>query len=241
MEQTINPFSVKLPKLWQPWRCDDLIRLGKDNDGGYLVSRSDVIATKKLVSFGIGCDWTFEQQFMDIAGCPLAAFDEKIPPQCDQELREWFRSSSKHFTETKIGASGGGSGMSIQQCAQGQDIFLKCDIEGGEYDVFDDILSMGDIWTGMVLEVHDLDKWSNYDAVTNFLSKIPLKLIHLHVNNWGYLTTDSYHLPVCFEITLGKHGDLTYDPTLTLPHELDMPNNAADGEFFMRFNDDKAR
>ena len=235
MTSTRTHFYIKLPKLWQPWRCQDLVRLGKRNDGGYLVSRSDIASTKKLVSFGIGCDWIFEQQFTEIAACPLAAFDEKIPPQCHSELTEWFKSSNRQFTETRITASSSGSGTSVQQCCDGSDIFLKCDIEGGEYEIFTDILNLGDIWSGMVLEVHNIHEWSYYDAVVNFLSKVPLKLVHLHVNNWGYFFSDTSHVPSVLEITLSRHGATHYDPSLTLPHPLDMPNNADDGEFFITF------
>ena len=30
--------NVTLPKILQPYSCADLIRVGKDNDGGYLVA-----------------------------------------------------------------------------------------------------------------------------------------------------------------------------------------------------------
>jgi hypothetical protein len=29
--------DITLPKIFEPFYCADLIRLGKDNDGGYLV------------------------------------------------------------------------------------------------------------------------------------------------------------------------------------------------------------
>lgn len=229
-----SPFNIVMPKIWQPWRCDDLIRLGKDNDGGYLVSRSDVMATKKLVSFGIGCDWIFEQQFLEIAGCTLDAFDEKIPPQCRTELGEFFQ-GSKRFRETKIGHSRDESVVSVHQCCDDKDIFLKCDIEGGEYQILDDILGLGDIWTGMIFEIHHIDQWNKYNAITGFIAKLPLKLLHIHVNNWGYSKTAEGNVPWVMELTFGRGSGTRWDPDYSLPHALDQTNNPKDGEFFISF------
>lgn len=229
-----SPFDVVMPKIWQPWRCDDLIRLGKDNDGGYLVSRTDVMATKKLISFGIGCDWIFEQQFIELAQCPLSAYDEKIPPQCHAELTDWFQ-GHKQFQEVAVCGSSQNTGISLQQCCQGQDIFLKCDIEGGEYAIIDDILAMGDIWTGMAIEIHHIDNWDNYNAITGLIAKIPLKLLHVHANNWGYSKTSGAHVPWVLELTFGHGGGTRWDPDYCLPHMLDMPNNPKDQEFSIKF------
>jgi hypothetical protein len=46
---------------WRPVAVDDLIRLGRDNDGGYVVSRASVTAATTLVAMGINDDWSFEQ------------------------------------------------------------------------------------------------------------------------------------------------------------------------------------
>ena len=52
-----------LSSALEPNLCDDIIRLGRKNDGGYLVSESDVTASDKLLSFGIYDDWSFEEDF----------------------------------------------------------------------------------------------------------------------------------------------------------------------------------
>ena len=41
----------------------DLIRLGKNNDGGYLVSEEDIKHTKNLISLGVSFDISFEKDF----------------------------------------------------------------------------------------------------------------------------------------------------------------------------------
>ena len=64
-----------LSNALKPNFCDDIIRLGRKNDGGYLVSESDVTASDKLLSFGIYDDWSFEENFAKINDVPIVAFD----------------------------------------------------------------------------------------------------------------------------------------------------------------------
>jgi len=47
----------------QPYEVKDLIRLGKNNDGGYLVSENDIKNTKNLISLGVSFDISFEKDF----------------------------------------------------------------------------------------------------------------------------------------------------------------------------------
>jgi hypothetical protein len=42
----------------------DLVRVGKDGDGGYVVSRAGIEATRLLLSFGISVDWSFEEDML---------------------------------------------------------------------------------------------------------------------------------------------------------------------------------
>ena len=41
MYQT-NQLEIQLPKIFKPFECNQLVRLGKDGDGGYLVNMHDV-------------------------------------------------------------------------------------------------------------------------------------------------------------------------------------------------------
>jgi hypothetical protein len=43
--------------------CDDLIRVGSRFDGGYVVCKEDLDQSNCLLSFGIGDDWNFEDQY----------------------------------------------------------------------------------------------------------------------------------------------------------------------------------
>ena len=70
--------NMTLPKIFQPFACEDLIRLGKDNDGGYLVNKEDVMSSKRLISFGIGQDISFETDFINENTVDVIAFDQSI-------------------------------------------------------------------------------------------------------------------------------------------------------------------
>lgn len=56
----------------------NLIRVGRKNDGGYLVDADDIKRSKALVSFGINDDWSFEQDFVSMNDSPLWAFDASV-------------------------------------------------------------------------------------------------------------------------------------------------------------------
>jgi hypothetical protein len=48
---------------FHPIQMDNLIRLGRDWDGGYVVSKDQIEKTETLLSFGINDDWSFEIDF----------------------------------------------------------------------------------------------------------------------------------------------------------------------------------
>ena len=54
---------VVLPNFLNPYKVNNLIRLGKNNDGGYIVNAIDVNNTKNLISLGISFDYSFEEDF----------------------------------------------------------------------------------------------------------------------------------------------------------------------------------
>ena len=67
-----------LPKNFKPDGAFDLIRIGKDNDGGYLVDRNSIKKSNGLISFGINTDWSFEKHFLKINNVPIHGYDPTI-------------------------------------------------------------------------------------------------------------------------------------------------------------------
>ncbi|MBX9723538.1 MAG: FkbM family methyltransferase, partial [Candidatus Obscuribacterales bacterium] len=60
-------------KALLPIEYPDLIRLGKHNDGGYVVPKSAIDNVNLLLTFGVANDWSFEQDFRKLN--PTARID----------------------------------------------------------------------------------------------------------------------------------------------------------------------
>ena len=51
---------------WSLNEVNDLIRLGRNEDGGYIVSESIIKSSNYLLAFGMGADWSFEEDFLKL-------------------------------------------------------------------------------------------------------------------------------------------------------------------------------
>ena len=58
---------MMIPKDFKPKFQYDLIRLGKNNDGGYLVEKNSIIDSDKLISAGISWDFSFEKDYINLS------------------------------------------------------------------------------------------------------------------------------------------------------------------------------
>ena len=67
-----------LPDFLKFKTAKELIRVGKDNDGGYLISREDIMHSDILISLGISSDWSYEEDFLKYKSLPILAFDGTI-------------------------------------------------------------------------------------------------------------------------------------------------------------------
>ena len=72
------PNEINLPSFLKYKSAKNLIRLGKDNDGGYLVPKEDVKSSEMLISFGINDDWSFEKDFYAIKKSKILAYDASV-------------------------------------------------------------------------------------------------------------------------------------------------------------------
>ena len=217
--------NMTLPKIFQPFACEDLIRLGKDNDGGYLVNKEDVMSSKRLLSFGIGQDTSFETDFLDRNSIDILTFDNSVKELniTDKMITHYSINIGKNNIEDILTKSGNA-------------LFLKCDIDGGEYDILDTLIRNSHRFTGVVMEFHNISTPSAFNELTNFISKFGLRLIHTHINNYSYLISDETYFVDVIELSFSSSRENTnLSDNISLPHKLDMPNNPDDEEFKIIF------
>ena len=67
-----------LPKILKPKFSYDLMRLGTNYDGGYLVEKSSILNSDFLLSFGISTNWDFEKDFINYNYVEYLAFDGSV-------------------------------------------------------------------------------------------------------------------------------------------------------------------
>lgn len=235
--------TIKLPRLLQPYYCSDLIRIGKDNDGGYLVNKSDILRSACLLSFGINDDWSFEEQFLNINNCALYGYDNSVN---DEMLKDKgiYESHKQFFTGTKqhirknIGKKNADDEITFIDVIKekGQNIFLKCDIEGSEYDILNDIIIHTKQFSGIVIEFHDIQDNFKLNEMANFVSKLDQKLVHVHINNYSYLQiSEQEYIPSVIELSFTSSENIKLKKHITFPNSLDMPNCREREEFTIVF------
>ena len=68
----------KLPKLFCPSFKTKLVRLGRNNDGGYCIPEKALRRSKVLISFGLDEDWSFEEDFRKETSAKILCFDSSV-------------------------------------------------------------------------------------------------------------------------------------------------------------------
>ncbi len=249
-----------LPKSFQPNGTYECVRLGKDNDGGYLVETQSIQKAHHLLSFGLCDDWSFEKDFLKRHEVPLDAYDHTLTKKF--LLGRWvltflkmfifrksifsvfrnfwkfldylafFRKDRNHHRK-KIGYDSTSS-LSLDRILTDTvhdfPLFLKADIEGGEYRILDSLLTHSEKVCGLVIEFHDVDLHQR--RIEKFIESFPLELVHIHGNNCG--DSDPAGDPVTLEMTFA-HNPRKVSDEISLPHVLDQPNTPKQKEVVLRF------
>jgi mannosyltransferase OCH1-like enzyme len=152
-----------------------LSRVGKDGDGGYCVYLQDNYDI--LISGGISYDTSFEEQFLKKYNIKCEAFDGSVSklPKPNNKIS---------FNKLYIGDINNDNYTNLHDLIdKHNNIFLKMDIEGGEFPFFHSLNSnhMNKL-KQIVLEIHfptTPHRWEILDklAETHYL-------IHIHGNNF---------------------------------------------------------
>ena len=207
----------------------DLVRIGGDNDGGYLLP-NDLSGIAICFSPGVDVTASFEKDLLSkgirshladgsVDGAPdnleVASFTKKYLDGVNTDdyitLESWVRSK----------ASGLG------------DLILQMDIEGGEYaTIVSTPIDIMRRFRIIAVEVHNAQDWFNnqisWSVAQTFFTKLlqDFHVVHLHPNNnCPFIQVDDLLMPTVFEITLLRKDRAAPEGFCdTFPHPLDQPN-----------------
>lgn len=139
-----------------------------------------------------------------------------------------FKTKNKFFLK-KIGKTNGCVNIGeivSDHINENEKIFLKIDIEGSEYEILDQIVSIKDKIQGLIIEFHNVSK--NLDIIENFLKKIKdyLNLVHIHANNYSVKDTNEFPEAIELSISSIDLNNLDLDDVREYPiKNLDFPNS----------------
>ena len=242
---------MALDKTFQPKHNFELVRVGKKNDGGYLIGKNSLLYTKNLVSFGIDDDWSFEKTFLKVnKNVKLFTFDQNLDAIFllkriilnffrifSLTRKSFFTRSINNFFDYFLFLKKNNKKKNIyyndtKEITKNVDnIFLKIDIEGSEYRVLDDLIEIQNKIQGAVIEFHYFDLLS--ESVKKFIQNFNLELVHIHPNNYG--PVDKNGDPVTVELTFEKNFQILNE-NIVLPNKLDMKNDPHKDDINLTFN-----
>ena len=249
----INEIMNLLPSIFKPKFEYDIIRLGTNYDGGYLVSRASIFKSDCLYSFGISTNWDFEKDFINLHNIKLFAYDGSISPKSWDELiikklkrgsfskalkliyqkNKFFKFFNKNnFFSINIGNINPDS-ISLKKILSNNKkdkLFFKIDIEGSEYEILEEIIYFQEQIVGLCIEFHSCNK--NLPKIIKFIENFNLEIVHLHANNYKLPLPDE--IPDVLELTFARNPNIQGE-FKQLPNKLDMPNKSKEKEIILNF------
>lgn len=168
----------------------NLVRVGKDYDGGYVVPEKALKSSDVLLGYGILDDISFEEGFSYIYQKPSYGFDctttnieikNKLAhfiPECigssDDIQRGLYTNSDKKFTsfDQQLDYLG----------LKNKKLFIKIDIEGNEYSVINDILKYSSNITGIAMELHFDNNLYQFKLAKDLINLIKKDFVLLHIH-----------------------------------------------------------
>jgi len=248
----------------RPIQINDLLRIGNNGDGGYVLSQKQMDKTKILLSFGVNDDWSFEEDFIKIVTESISchAFDASVCEEMfskkgiikklirsrfSKQSRIWAMDKIKHpfnkifngnnsfFYKKFLGIVDDENNVSVSslfsqilpQSVDDLSVFVKMDIEQGEYRTLPYFEPYYRYINGFAIEFHDLDILGrNFTEEIERLSN-DFYVAHISANNvFGYI--HGTNLPHILEITFINKKLVSEIPTnssLEYPVQgLDFPN-----------------
>ena len=232
LKDAVNWHEIKnLLSTLQPMETGhDLIRIGSDFDGGYLVP-DDLQDLDASFSPGVSVEIGFDLEMSKICKqCFLA--DASVEEPIDLK-------SNMNFIKKFIGNDTDADFIKFEdwineKAPKSSNLLLQMDIEGAEYDILSIIpKSILDRFRIILIEFHDFNKIFNREYFEKFKNTFKNlgkshTICHIHCNNTlPYLTFRDTVIAPVFELTYLRNDRIKSQLKIAkIPHHLDQPNSS---------------
>jgi len=252
--------AATIDKAFTPNATNNLVRLGDDFDGGYVVDKTSVEAADIMIALGVGDSWAFEKDCLAMRSMPLEAYDATVGPawywrefgrsllvafnhkfvrnryRILKGYYQFFKGDRRHHRNL-VGMDAPPLHISfakvLKRHAVGPDnkAFLKIDIEGWEYRLLETLIENRDSITGLAIEFHDFD--IHQERIKDFVTRFGQSIAHVHCNNCAPIADDGQPMVIEISFTQAK-GKKGKAPNLPNPN-LDMPNEKKRADYAIKF------
>jgi hypothetical protein len=252
MTERARSLEGNLPNFFSFKSANNLIRIGKKNDGGYLVSQSDINMSDVLISLGIGSDWSFEEDFVNKKNIEVFAYDASIsqkyffkefikslilsvlllknPKRTIYYLKiflsykKFFAQPQNHHIPKFVGLNTNDNTYCTLSSILDDKKYKNCFLK------IDIEGSEYRLLNELILNQDQIsglvlelhDCDLHMDVIKTFIQNFNLKLVHIHANNHSPIRLDD-SLPLILELTFSKYCKVLNETCL--PHKFDMPND----------------
>lgn len=179
------------------------VRIGPNQDGGYVLTKGIIDNSKCVFTYGYGGDSNFEEDLYGRYNIPSYIYDHT-----NNCIPEYFERDGLKFFPEGLGFKDN-CGDFLEHYKQNNIndyVLLKIDIEWDEYPYLTNInlKELSSKVSGIIIEIHNL----NYDDNRNNFIKIfteledDFTLCHSHVNNTAQFPYKDVLVPCYFELTL---------------------------------------
>jgi hypothetical protein len=228
----LKDIEIFISRFRENYKSIELIRIGGDADGGYLVPNilNDI---KYCFSAGVGPVSAFEKHLSKDYKIQSFMADASVDCPAEQDNNFIF---IKKFLSSRTNAEFITLKDWIKHSIQDSSdkIILQMDIEGGEFEVL--IYETSEIlakFSLMIIEFHGLHKLSNKNflvMIRGIFEKIysNFSICHVHPNNHsGIYVLNGLKIPSNIEVTFIRNdliNNLILNSKVSLPHYLDKKN-----------------
>ena len=188
-----------------------LLRLGSKHDGGYFVPKKVIKKSKKIISCGLGNDWSFEKDLKKKNPyIEIVFYDHTVNlsfwiwstiksiyyfVRYNNDIQKIFKFleyiyffKQRKITHKKLKIISKNNfyenGITLNKILKKElgNLILKIDIEGDEYLILNDIIKHQNKINTLIIEFHSINK--NKKTIKNFINKIKnLKNCNISPNN----------------------------------------------------------